>query len=197
MTKNRFLRLPPLAALLLAAVLAIAVAACGSDSSSSNDAGNGTDVAFIDGMTPHHQSAIDMAKIADQRGSSQFVKRLSTDIVKAQSSEIATMADVKTQLAGVQKGDLGMSMSDMGMRMDNAMLKTAKPFDRAFVDMMVPHHQGAIRMARVELAKGKNGALRKLATSIISAQTREINAMNAFRTKSYGAPAPAGGVPKA
>ena len=38
-------------------------------------------------------------------------------------------------------------------------LKDAKPFDRAFIDEMIPHHQGAIRMARAELAKGSDPEL--------------------------------------
>ncbi len=197
MTTHPFRRLPALAGVLLATALTFVVAACGSDSSSSgSDAGNGTDVAFIDEMTPHHQSAIDMTKIADRRGKSGFVKRLATGIDKAQSSEIATMRNIRSRLSGVQKTELGMSMGDMGMNMDDAMLNTATPFDRAFVDMMIPHHQGAIRMARVELANGKNGQLRTLATSIVAAQSREISAMNDFRTRTYGAPSPAGGVPK-
>nr|MBA2521754.1 DUF305 domain-containing protein [Solirubrobacterales bacterium] len=71
-----------------------------------------------------------------------------------------------------------------------------QPFDRAFIDMMIPHHQGAIRMAQVELQQGSEPGLEQLATGIISAQTREIEAMNRWREKWYGAASPAGGVPE-
>ena len=71
----------------------------------------------------------------------------------------------------------------MGMNMDDSMLMTADPFDREFIDMMVPHHQGAIRMARVQLAKGKDPQLRKLATAIIAAQSKEIEQMNSWRMR--------------
>lgn len=64
---------------------------------------------------------------------------------------------------------LGMSMSQMGMSMDMTSLGTARPFDRAFIDMMIPHHQGAVRMAQAELAKGNNPKLRALAQRIINA----------------------------
>jgi uncharacterized protein (DUF305 family) len=43
---------------------------------------------------------------------------------------------------------MGMSDAEMGMDMDPAMLEDAEPFDRAFIDMMVPHHKGAVAMAK-------------------------------------------------
>lgn len=49
--------------------------------------------------------------------------------------------------------------------------------DRDFVAMMVPHHQGAIDMARAELKYGHNEVLRRLAGSIIGKQGREISIM--------------------
>lgn len=65
----------------------------------------------------------------------------------------------------------------MGMDADPASLKTAKPFDRAFSKMMIPHHQGAIEMAEGELKKGKDPQLEALAQKIITAQRREIAEM--------------------
>jgi uncharacterized protein (DUF305 family) len=81
------------------------------------------------------------------------------------------------------------------MDMDTATLRDAKPFDRAFIDAMVPHHQGAIRMARAELARGKSATLHKIAEDIVAAQSREIHEMNDWRTSWYGKLSPAGGVP--
>ena len=52
--------------------------------------------------------------------------------------------------------------------------------DHDFVAMMVPHHQGAIDMARFELANGHDPAMRKLAKGIIAAQESEIRTMQAW-----------------
>ena len=62
--------------------------------------------------------------------------------------------------------------------------------------MMIPHHQGAIRMAHAELADGENAKARELAQAIVDAQTKEIDDMNMWRADWYGELSPTGGVPE-
>ncbi|HEY7992273.1 MAG TPA: DUF305 domain-containing protein [Stellaceae bacterium] len=52
--------------------------------------------------------------------------------------------------------------------------------DHDFVAMMIPHHQGAVDMAEVELKYGKDPAMRRLARDIIAAQKKEIALMQAW-----------------
>lgn len=165
-----------------AAFVALAAAGCGSDDDTGGDArvaGDGTDRAFVAAMVPHHRSAVEMAKIAQQRGESAFVKRLADDIVTTQTEEIATLRreDEALDTAGVEKGSLGVPEHAMGMNDDPAELRTAQPFDESFLQMMVPHHEGAIELARAELVKGQDPELKALAQQIIDAQEREISEM--------------------
>ena len=51
------------------------------------------DVAFVCGMIPHHQGAIDMAKAELQYGDDPWVKQMAQQIIDAQTKEIADMRD--------------------------------------------------------------------------------------------------------
>ena len=65
----------------------------------------------------------------------------------------------------------------MTRMMDNMAAKPTGDIDRDFVAMMVPHHQGAIDMAVLELRHGRNEQLRRIAQEIIVDQMQEIAAM--------------------
>jgi uncharacterized protein (DUF305 family) len=196
-------------AVALSLVLAAMLAACGEDEptvaqqpqeSQSQAEGNAMDRAFVAEMVPHHRSAVEMAEMALEQGESAFVRDLARDIVRTQEEEISTMGDIDQRLAeqGVERGTMDMADHEMGMDMgEDAMaeLRDADPFDRAFIDEMVPHHQGAVRMARMQLEMGQNPELQELAQEIVDAQAREIEAMNREREERFGGPSPAGGVP--
>lgn len=179
--------------------LAFGPAACGDDNEESEGSGaSKTEQAFLDAMIPHHESAIEMAELAEQRGQHAEIKRLAKSIIASQSDEIAQIERIHERLLdeeitpdpGAHEA-LGLSVDEAGMHEGGAAkLETAKPFDRAFIDEMVPHHRGAIRMAEVVLKETDDGQLRKLAEAIISAQTREIGEMNDWRKAWYGASVP-------
>ena len=154
--------------------------------------------AFLKSMVPHHNSAVDMAEVAETEAQSKFVKDLARDITRTQTEEIGQMEKIHQRLfnaplepdMGAHAG-LNLSAQQAGMdHMDGAgMIRGKRPFDRAFVDEMIPHHRGAIRMAEVVLARTRDPELRKLAEGVVTAQKREIAEMESFRKREYASSA--------
>ena len=83
---------------------------------------------------------------------------------------------------GQGEADKAFAASNAAMMKGMDVQPTGDP-DRDFVAMMLPHHQGAVDMAKVELRYGKDPMLRKLAADIVKAQATEIAQMEAWRTR--------------
>ena len=94
------------------------------------------------------------------------------------SGQTAKQGDKAAQGADAE---LHQGMTAMEHKM-MSMKPTGNP-DYDFTMMMIPHHQGAIDMARVELKYGKDPELRKLAQDIIKAQEEEISTMKTWQSK--------------
>ncbi|MEU1673088.1 DUF305 domain-containing protein [Streptomyces roseifaciens] len=147
---------------------------------------NQADVAFAQGMVPHHRQAIVMSEMAENHASSGDVKALAEKIKKAQAPEIDTMTawlnawgePVPRGLSGTGHGSpTGMPGMMTDRQMDDLRGTTGSPFDRMFLTMMIAHHQGAIDMAGTEKKQGQYGPAEQLADSIITSQTAEIAQM--------------------
>ncbi|HLD71874.1 MAG TPA: DUF305 domain-containing protein [Candidatus Peribacteraceae bacterium] len=85
----------------------------------------------------------------------------------------------------MMKGDhdaMEMSMDDMSMALEG---KTGDEFDQAFIEGMIPHHQGAIEMAVMALESAKHEEIKAMARAIISAQQQEIDQMEQW-LKAWG-----------
>lgn len=71
-----------------------------------------------------------------------------------------------------------MSMSEMTEQLKD---KAGDDFDKAFMEMMISHHEGAIDMAELVPSRAKHDEIKKLGEDIISAQTKEINEMKQWQ----------------
>jgi uncharacterized protein (DUF305 family) len=145
---------------------------------------NAADVRFVTMMISHHREAVQMARLIPARAQHTQLKRLGRAIVVAQTGEIAMMErwlrawGQPIPPAGPMPGMPG-GMSEAEM----ARLAAARgaSFDRLFVMMMLRHHQGAIKTAGIELAKGVNPDARRLAASIQRTQGREVARMRTWQ----------------
>jgi uncharacterized protein (DUF305 family) len=150
--------------------------------------GKYSDERFIDAMVPHHQGAIEMAKVALKNAKHEEIKELSHNIISSQQAEIEELKSIKKEEFGTSQVPMEMSqeqMRGMGMMMDPQQLANQKPFDEAFIDAMIPHHRSAIEMAQVALENSDNPKIKELAQNIISAQQREIEQMTQWRQQWY------------
>jgi uncharacterized protein (DUF305 family) len=145
--------------------------------------GKYSDKAFIDAMVPHHEGAVDVAEVALNNAEHEQIKQLAEDIVSAQEAEIAELKSIKQQEFGTSEVPMEMSaqeMKAMGMT-DPEELANKDPFDKAFIDAMIPHHRSAIEMASVALRESDNAQIKEIARAIVDAQETEIAQMQRWR----------------
>lgn len=150
---------------------------------------NDADVAFAQGMIAHHEQAIEMAEIAldPTVGARPEVVDLATRIRDAQGPEVEQLTAWLTDAGQPAQMDMsgGHDMSSMdGMMsaedMDALAAKQADEFDRAWLEMMIAHHEGAIAQSQTVKANGSHLDVLTLADQIITSQQSEITEMQAL-----------------
>jgi uncharacterized protein (DUF305 family) len=151
---------------------------------------NDPDAAFAKGMLGHHIGAVDMAEIQLKYGTDKEMRQLAQDIIDAQQAEIEQMqawlasypdaAEATPDTKAMQQA----YADGMDAMHDEMMAGIADPNpDMAFARGMLPHHVGAVDMAKVQLKYGKDAEMRKLAQAVIDAQQSEIEQMQNWIAK--------------
>jgi uncharacterized protein (DUF305 family) len=132
------------------------------------------DALFIDGMIIHHEGAIAMAQQALNDAERPEIKQLAEAIITAQEAEIVQLRAWRQTWFPDLAETPGMGL-DMGTMMISD--DTSKPFDQRFIEAMIPHHEGAITMARDAQQNAEKQEIKQLANAIITAQEAEITQM--------------------
>ena len=145
------------------------------------------DALFMQNMIPHHGQAVKMAVLVDDRTNNKEIIDIAGRIRKSQADEIAFMRDWLEQRSEVTDIDHSMHMdhSLMGMASSNEMdeLKAAKgtEFDRLFLNLMIPHHEGAVTMVEDLLEQSGSAydpILYDFINDIVNDQEAEITRMD-------------------
>jgi uncharacterized protein (DUF305 family) len=148
---------------------------------------NAADVAFAEGMIPHHRQAVDMTAMVPSRSTNPDLLVMATHISSDQQAEILTMKALLAQWGVQDASNHENPMDHHGMHIagmvDGATLNTIQSlsgpsFDALWMTSMISHHEGAIAMAQNEIDQGRSSEAIKLAVMMISAQQREIAQMN-------------------
>jgi uncharacterized protein (DUF305 family) len=80
-------------------------------------------------------------------------------------------------------GSMGMGSGGMAKQM---VMENGRYSDKAFIDTMVPHHQGAIAMARVALENAEHNEIKELSRNIVSTQQSEIQKLKSIKKEEFG-----------
>jgi uncharacterized protein (DUF305 family) len=155
------------------------------------------DLRFIDGMSVHHQGAVNMAQDVLKQSKRPEMKKLATNIIAAQKREINQMKEWRktwypkadnTPMAyhaamGHMMAMTPEQMQSMMMTMDLG--AADDQFDLRFINAMIPHHEGALVMAEDALKKSKRPEMKKLSEEILTSQKKEILQMKEWRKSWY------------
>lgn len=145
---------------------------------------NDPDTAFAKAMLGHHRGAIEMAKIQLKYGTDEAMRQLALDVIDAQQIEmdilnkwLASHPDAAKPKPTTEAMQQAYARS-MDVLHGDMVLGIADPHpDMAFARGMLPHHIGAVDMAKVQLQYGTDEEMRALAQSIINTQQGEIQLM--------------------
>jgi len=143
---------------------------------------------FIDTMIVHHGGAIDAAQLVATRAQHKELVELAKTIIADQQREIADMKQWRSQWFGDSPPAINMDMPGMldGMKdMDPSKLDALKEndFDVEFIRQMIPHHEGAVTMAKDTLTRDVHPELKGLAENIVRSQNDEIERMKAWQAE--------------
>lgn len=129
---------------------------------------------FIEHMIPHHQEAIDTAgEVLERGGTTPEVRELMSNIITAQTAEIAEMKNWYETWYGVTYEDGG-EYEPMMRELENL---SGAELDRVFLEDMIMHHMGAIMMARSVQPYVEHKEIAKLTQNIVATQSAEISQM--------------------
>ncbi len=138
-------------------------------------------------MKIHHMGALEMSQVEVSQGTNAEIKQIAEKMISDQQKEIAELNSFLSGHEAHGGGDafykeVMSKMNEMKMDMDHS-----GSLDKQFVQMMIPHHQGAIDMAKAYLKSGAHEPkLKTMANNIISAQQKEIQELQAWLSKQKG-----------
>jgi uncharacterized protein (DUF305 family) len=143
------------------------------------------DVQFMQGMIAHHAQAIHMSRMAEARGANPRLLRLAQKIDQSQVAEIRIMQEwlrAYGQVAPDTSSWRTMTMAGMLTEAQLAELDaaTGTAFDRAFLTLMIQHHEGALQMVKDLFATPRAGQevdVNVFANDVVTVQTAEIGVM--------------------
>lgn len=152
------------------------------DMSEIEKSGNAS-IDFLEGMIPHHESAVDMAEsYLKYGGENQELKEMAESIIETQTDEIWQMKALIDELAALGQTDT--EKEEAYLKEYNEMMSahheghsSADNIDQAFAEGMHMHHKMAVDMSKAILNYADEGAVKMMAQNIVRTQEDEMEKM--------------------
>ena len=155
------------------------------------------DVGFARDMAVHHQQAVLMATLVQERATDPELKKIALDMVLTQQNQVGQMqgwlalwgepfasGEPPMRWMGGEHAGHGSDepMAGLASQADLNALEAATGVEaeRRFLTLMIPHHEAGVLMADAALARAEVPAVRDLAQSISNAQTVELATLHKF-----------------
>lgn len=156
-------------------------------------AANRADKRFVRMMIPHHFQALVMSRMAPARAGDQDVRALASRIDVEQSGEITMMqswqgwngsgtTNPRRAYRRMMRRPAMIEMMGMATRDELASMRAASgtEFDRLYLELMIDHHEGAIRMLTDVIINGQDFLLEDWATGMLTTQYTQVQQMQAM-----------------
>jgi uncharacterized protein (DUF305 family) len=143
------------------------------------------DVEFMQGMIAHHAQAIYMSRMAEAHRANPRILKLAIKIDQSQVAEIRLMQEWLVSYGQAAPDTSSWRSMTMAGMLTEAQLKTLDAakgvdFDRAFLTLMIQHHEGALQMVKDLFAvpgAGQEVDVNVFANDVVTVQTAEIGVM--------------------
>ncbi|MGL4562857.1 MAG: DUF305 domain-containing protein [Brevinema sp.] len=141
---------------------------------------------FIKNMIPHHLGAIKSSKILLTSTSNSELITLASNIIATQEKEVSEfttlLTELKTNTVTYTEEQISnfntMASDNMSQMMTKMMRVSTNSIEKAYIEAMIAHHEGAVKDAQDIAAISKNEKIQNIAATIIADQEKEIVLMN-------------------
>lgn len=133
------------------------------------------DRAFVADMAPHHALGVRMANLALRKADDVRVREFGFTMRRYQQAEFERLSSLATQWHARADEHIHGMLSDSEEQQLGA--AEGRDFDRAWLKLMIRHHEGAVMMAADETATGSDIHTKTIAASIAQVQAKEIRQM--------------------
>ena len=149
---------------------------------------------FMTMMLPHHDAGIVMSQTQARMGQHAELRKMASQDVTDQRRDNMSMhrylSRWKTVAGPSRAGSPSAAMLEDMREMDRATgrMRMTGNQDRDFIEMMIPHHEAAIAMARTEMRSGRDARVKKVAKGIFDGQSKDVREMKGWYRSWYGRP---------